>query len=208
MNKYRSDQEAFWAGEFGDGYSERNVGDNWIASNITFFSRILSHVESIDSVLEFGANIGLNLLALRTILPNSKLSAIEINASAIKKLRSLEGIEVFEQSILDFQPDRIWDLVLIKGVLIHIAPESLEMVYQSLYQSANRYILIAEYYNPTPVELSYRGHEGKLFKRDFAGEMLDTFSDLSLRDYGFVYHRDTFPQDDINWFLLEKINKE
>jgi spore coat polysaccharide biosynthesis protein SpsF len=28
---------------------------------------------------------------------------------------------------------------------------------------------------------------------------------LKLADYGFVYRRDIrFPQDDINWFLLEK----
>ena len=53
--------------------------------------------------------------------------------------------------------------------------------------------------------MSYRGHTEKLFKRDFAGEMLDRFNDLKLADYGFVYRRDMlFPQDDINWFLLEK----
>jgi spore coat polysaccharide biosynthesis protein SpsF len=63
---------------------------------------------------------------------------------------------------------------------------------------------LAEYYSPSRVEIKYRGHKNKLFKRDFAGEMLDQFSDLSLTDYGFVYHRDEFPQDDINWFLLEK----
>ena len=55
--------------------------------------------------------------------------------------------------------------------------------------------------------MAYRGHEGKLFKRDFAGELLDKYPDLKLIDYGFVYHRDTnFPQDDCTWFLLEKGN--
>jgi hypothetical protein len=44
-----------------------------------------------------------------------------------------------------------------------------------------------------------------LYKRDFAGEMLDRYPDLQLVDYGFSYHRDqNFPQDDANWFLLEK----
>lgn len=56
-----------------------------------------------------------------------------------------------------------------------------------------------------PVVVSYRGHEDRLFKRDFAGEMLDRYPDLELVDYGFVYHRDpNFPQDDPNWFLLRK----
>jgi hypothetical protein len=44
-----------------------------------------------------------------------------------------------------------------------------------------------------------------LFKRDFAGEMLERYPDLELIDYGFVYKRDNnFPQDDITWFLLKK----
>ena len=95
--------------------------------------------------------------------------------------------------------------MLIKGVLIHIAPEELLEVYDKLYNSSKRYICIAEYYNPVPVEVQYRGHSGKLFKRDFTGEMLDKYSDLQLVDYGFIYHRDNnFPQDDITWFLLEK----
>jgi len=55
------------------------------------------------------------------------------------------------------------------------------------------------------MEVEYRGQSGKLFKRDFAGEMLDRFGDLSLLDYGFVYHRDpNFSQDDMTWFLMEK----
>ena len=42
---------------------------------------------------------------------------------------------------------------------------------------------LAEYYNPTPVSVLYRGHKGKLFKRDFAGEMLDKYNDLNIIDY-------------------------
>ncbi len=51
------------------------------------------------------------------------------------------------------------------------------------------------------------GYKEKLFKRDFAGELLDTFSDLQLLDYGFLlsHHRDpNFPHDDGTWFLLKK----
>lgn len=94
---------------------------------------------------------------------------------------------------------------MIITVLIHINPDMLTSVYEKLYECSNKYILIAEYYNPTPVNVSYRGHEERLFKRDFAGEMLDKYKDLKLTDYGFLYHRDNnFPLDDITWFLLEK----
>ena len=57
-------------------------------------------------------------------------------------------------------------------------------------------------------KLPYRGHAGKLFKRDFAGELLERYADLSLVDYGFVYRRDpNFRQDDLTWFLLEKLGQ-
>jgi pseudaminic acid biosynthesis-associated methylase len=203
---YKTEQEVFWAGEFGDEYLKRNQGKHTVASNIALFSKILANVRAPKSIIEFGSNFGLNLEALSTLLPDVKLSAIEINQKAVKILKLMDNVSVYHTSILNYKPDQTHDLALIKGVLIHINPQELQAVYERLYQSSHRYICITEYYNPSPVEISYRGHEGKLFKRDFAGEMLDKYPDLKLVDYGFVYHRDmNFPQDDINWFLLEKI---
>ena len=96
-------------------------------------------------------------------------------------------------------------MTLIKGVLIHINPEALTEVYDKLFAACSRYLLVTEYYNPAPVAISYRGHSDRLFKRDFAGEIMDRHPQLQLVDYGFVYHRDpNFPQDDITWFLLVK----
>lgn len=81
----------------------------------------------------------------------------------------------------------------------------LPLVYEKLYQASNKYILIAEYYNPAPVAINYRGHSDRLFKRDFAGEILEKYKDLELVDYGFSYKGDkAFPQDDITWFLIKK----
>lgn len=202
---YKTEQENFWSGEFGDEYLERNQSEASIASNTALFSTIFSSTHSVSSVIEFGANIGLNLEAIKRLLPAVKISAIEINEKAVSKLKEIKGTKVYHSSILDYSPDGKRDLVLIKGVLIHINPDELRNVYELLYKTSRKYICIAEYYNPSPVEVRYRGQEGKLFKRDFAGEMMDYFSDLKLIDYGFVYHRDcNFPQDDLTWFLLEK----
>lgn len=204
-DQYQTEQERFWAGEFGNNYVERNIGEQLVAGNLALFSKILARTETVRSVIEFGANIGLNLMALRQLLPEADLSAIEINEKAVESLRRQEGINVYSQSILDFSPDRTRDLALIKGVLIHINPDMLPLVYDLLHQTSQRYICVVEYYNPSPVTIPYRGETNKLFKRDFAGEMLDRFSDLRLVDYGFSYHRDNnFPQDDLTWFLLEK----
>lgn len=199
-----TEQEKFWAGEFGNEYIKRNKGADSLASKIYMFSQIL-RVEKINSCIEFGANIGLNLRAIQALMPSIKLAGIEINKEAATELRKINNIETFEKSIIDFEAIKKYDLSFVCGVLIHINPDMLDRVYESLYESSNRYICVAEYYNPTPVEVSYRGNKGKLFKRDFAGELMDKYKNLVLLDYGFIYHRDNnFPGDDITWFLMEK----
>lgn len=208
MRTFKTEQEEFWAGAFGDQYVQRNNDKKIVAGNIALFSKVFKQVTNINSVIEFGANIGLNLRAINQLLPEAKLSAIEINGTAAGELNKLGEIKVYNKSILEFEPDHQRDFVLIKGVLIHINPDELPKVYERLYQTSSRYICVAEYYNPSPVAIDYRGHQNRLFKRDFAGEILDKYPDLKLVDYGFVYRRDNlFPLDDITWFLLEKTGK-
>lgn len=205
MSGYKTEQEEFWAGQFGDDYTERNQGSQLIANNTALFASIIAKTRQVKTFLEFGANRGLNLMALRNLLPSAELSAVEINPKAVKELETIKDLKIYQQSLLDFSIDYQRDLVLSKGLLIHIAPEMLPQAYRVLYESSNRYICLVEYYNSTPVEVEYRGNKGKLFKRDFAGEMMDTYPDLYLLDYGFTYHRDNnFPQDDLTWFVFSK----
>jgi pseudaminic acid biosynthesis-associated methylase len=203
---YTTPQEEFWASSFGTEYIGRNDSNQLLASNLNFFTKALKQVGKISSCLEFGANIGMNLKALQLLYPGIHLKGIEINADAAKSLRDLVGDKnVYEGSIFEYPVADKVDVSLIKGVLIHINPDMLNVVYENLYQASSRYILICEYYNPSPVAIPYRGHTDRLFKRDFAGEMLDKYADLTLIDYGFAYRRDpAFPQDDITWFLMEK----
>jgi spore coat polysaccharide biosynthesis protein SpsF len=206
MEKQKTEQEKFWESKFGDDCVKNWDIPNSLPKNLSLFSRIFSRIESIKSVIEFGANLGKNLVVIKELMPNAELSAVEINQKAVEKLKLLDIEKVYYQSILDYAVDYERDFVLSKGVLIHINPDRLHDVYDLLYKTSRRYICLVEYYNPKPVKVEYRGHKNKLFKRDFAGEMLDRFKDLKLLDYGFVYHRDNnFPQDDINWFLLEKV---
>jgi pseudaminic acid biosynthesis-associated methylase len=203
---FRTEQEEFWAGAFGAEYISRNEGDALLASNLSFFLQAVRRAGRIQSCIEFGANIGMNLRALKLLFPQMKQWGIEINAAAAKILAEFIGeSQVFCGSIFDYAISEPTDLVLVKGVLIHIQPQMLPVTYQKLYEASRRWVLVCEYYNPSPTTILYRGHSDRLFKRDFAGEMLDTFSDLRLVDYGFTYRRDpAFPQDDISWFLMEK----
>jgi pseudaminic acid biosynthesis-associated methylase len=203
---FKTDQETFWAGDFGADYIQRNQGDALLASNLDFFSKALRNARGIKSCIEFGANIGMNLKALKLLHPTQEQHGIEINATAAKELAQVIAHDnVHHISILNFLPKRTWDLVLIKGVLIHMNPEVLHQVYDKLAAASHRYLLVAEYYNPAPVAISYRGHTDRLFKRDFAGEIMERHPMMQLVDYGFAYRRDpNFPQDDITWFLMEK----
>ena len=202
---YGTMQERFWAGEFGDDYIIRNDSKKLIAANTVLFSKVLRYTHNVKSVLELGANIGLNLVAIHSLLPLAKISGVEINTKASEILTKLDYIETINTSLLDLSLDKKYDFVFTKGVLIHQNPEMLQRVYDLIYECSNRYIFIFEYYNPVPMEVKYRGFDSVLFKRDFAGELMDKYSDLKLIDYGFVYHRDNnFPGDDFNWFLMQK----
>lgn len=203
---FKTEQEAFWAGEFGTEYIQRNQGDALLASNLDFFAKALRATRGVKTCIEFGANIGMNLKALKLLYPTQEQHGVEINTDAALQLSNvIPPKHVYKTSILDFQPTQTWGLVLIKGVLIHINPDALLQVYDKLVAASGRYLLVAEYYNPAPVAIAYRGHNDRLYKRDFVGEIMDRHPQMQLVDYGFVYRRDpNFHQDDITWFLMEK----
>ena len=129
-----------------------------------------------------------------------------IKLFSFKELTKILGKKnSYNQSIESFDKTRKYDLVFTKGVLIHINPNNLEKIYTKMFKLSKKYILIVEYFNPKPASIDYRGHKDKLFKRDFAGEIMKKYKSLKLLDYGFCYHGDlSFPQDDLTWFLLEK----
>ena len=196
-----NDQERFWKGEEGDAYAERNIGN--VASNTAFFARALARSGEIESVLELGAGIGENIEALHNLLPDAEFWSVEINRNAAERINYGN---VIVASLLSFKlPSECKpDLVITKGVLIHVNPSDLQTAYLRLYECSKRYILIAEYFNPTPVSVEYRGQAERLWKRDFAAEMMNEYP-LRLVDYGFVWKHDPmWNQDNLNWWLLSK----
>ena len=91
MTNLKTEQEKFWAETFGDEYIERNSDVINISNNLALFAKIFQNTQPIDSVIEFGSNIGLNLLAINQLLPKTELSAIEINQKAIDKMTKIGG---------------------------------------------------------------------------------------------------------------------
>ena len=211
-----NDQEKFWSGEFGNQYTERCTGEQLIKSNEELFRRALRCSGWFDNysgyikdsysgktVIEFGANRGLNIYALSRLgFKTDNMSAVEINDSACNFLNEIPGLIVYNQSIYDECHWAKHDLVISRGVLIHQAPDWLPEAYEVLYNASNKYILLAEYYSPERREIVYRGEHNKLWAFDFIKPMLD--KGCKMLDYGFISKYDKYPQDDITWALFSK----
>ena len=107
-------------------------------------------------------------------------------------------------SLLDYAPSRQWDLSFSKEALIHLPPQALPTVCDKFVAAFSRYVMVCEYYNPSPVEVPYRSQEHALFKRDFSGEILDAHTRACVG--GLWVHLPSRPQhplDDSTWFLMK-----
>ena len=88
MSKFKTDQEKFWASEFGTDYIERNTSKELYAANLNFFSTALASLSGhCKSILELGANVGMNVGPFQQLLPGVEITAVEINSSACEQLR-------------------------------------------------------------------------------------------------------------------------
>jgi spore coat polysaccharide biosynthesis protein SpsF len=203
-----SDQIAFWRGDFGDAYADRNAADDAaLAGRRTMWRRMLAPLAPPPrSILEVGANIGLNIRVLAA-LTDAELFAVEPGAKARAKLAACGALppgNVHDGTAAAVPfADASIDMVFTSGVLIHIAPDDLLPSCRDMHRVAGRYVACAEYFNPTPVEIEYRSQHGFLWKRDFGAFWLDNFPDLELIDYGFFWKRAT-GLDDLTWWLFRK----
>jgi pseudaminic acid biosynthesis-associated methylase len=202
-----------WKGAFGADYMARNVVDEpTLQENVTAFGRALDQSGSrgeIRSVLEVGANIGINLFALQRLLPGAKLSALEPNPAACERLRAATPLGLTDLHQADAYhipaPDGAYDLTFTKGVLIHVPPSRLLEAMREIVRVSRRYVLCAEYFAHQPTEVSYRGNTGMLWKRDFGREYLREHPGLAVRGYGFWWNQEFPHLDDITWWMFEKV---
>jgi pseudaminic acid biosynthesis-associated methylase len=202
-----NEQEEFWTTSIGEDYRKANSSFN-VPLGLEAWKRMTAKVDiaSLDNYLECGCNIGRNLNSLANLMPDASAAVIEINKEALDlAIKNYDITEAFHGSIKDASLSCQFNLVFTCGVLIHINPKDLLITMQKIYSLSDRYILIAEYFNRTPVSIEYRGQSDKLFKRDFGKDFIENF-DLQLVDYGFLwgYIYDDAGFDDITYWLFEK----
>jgi SAM-dependent methyltransferase len=114
-------QESVQAKEFWSGYESRS----WYRRRKPWARMLRELVEELRpaSVLEFGCNVGRNLLAMQGAVPGMRLVGIDINAEAIREGRQATGLDLRhgdETMLRDFG-DGEFDMVFTVSVLDHLA---------------------------------------------------------------------------------------
>ena len=105
IDKKTTPQLETWRGEFGDSYTGRNIADTeMMGARTKMWAEILRPIAGDPpvSILEVGANLGINLRALKQ-LTDAHLTALEPNASARKRLiddKVVEPSDVDRKSVV------------------------------------------------------------------------------------------------------------
>jgi pseudaminic acid biosynthesis-associated methylase len=204
-NLSRNEQEVFWSEQYAEDYIKKNASFNAELA-VDAWRKMLASTSDIKSILECGCNIGRNIDSLEKVLPAASKSIIEISKPAYDFVTNRHSLaQKLNGSILESDLQGSFDLVYTMGVLIHINPDELLENLQKLYNYSNKYLLIGEYFNRTPVMLDYQGEKDKLFKRDFGKLVIENLR-VKLLDYGFLWGFifDSAGFDDITWWLFEK----
>lgn len=212
----QTQQENFWAGDFGREYTNRNSRplDEWNTFYRTIFghtklemnAEFLSDLSRQARILEVGCNTGMQLVGLQAA-GFEQLYGIELQAYAVEKAREfVRGANILQGSGFDLPfKDNYFDVVCTNGVLIHIAPADLPRIMAEMVRCSGRYLMGFEYYATETTPIKYRGNEGFLWKTDFAQVFLNNFPELRLvkqKLYPYIAETERGNQDVV--YLLEK----
>ncbi len=208
-----TEQLSHWKGKLGDEYIHRNTYEDWkLKFGKKAFQRIIGGLK-INSILEVGSNIGLNLRYLTSLTSEAvDLFAVEPNEKAYLKLCDDKNIRLkkaWNTSSYEIPlPDDSIDMVFTSGVLIHISPNDLRKATDEIVRISRRYVLCIEYFSHQPKTIKYQGKNNLLFKMDYGAFYLDNYSNLKCIDFGFFWQRELKVFDNLNWWLFIKVDIE
>jgi pseudaminic acid biosynthesis-associated methylase len=206
------EEQDFWAGEFGNDYVDRcntleftnktyksQTGFSYLEIYNSFFSNFNKDLK----ILELACNVG-NKLSILKYFGFKNLYGVEINKKAVEIAKKENpDITFFNSSIEDFDPkDEKFDIVCTSGILIHIHPEHLNLILQKIESLSQKYIFGFENFSEIPVEVPYRGHKNKLWKKNFPNAFRKLYPNLkTLKEQKIAYKSQSLT--DI-FYLFEK----
>ena len=203
-----------WTAGFGRDYTKRNnfsvagldklykkrYGVTRSEMNLGFLGKLSRDIR----ILEVGANIGNQLLALQK-LGFSDLWGVEplLYAVEIGKKRLLDA-NLIKGSIFEIPfKENFFDLVFTSGVLIHIQPDHLIKGLKEIYRCSRRYIWGFEYFSEKQEKINYRGNKNLLWKANYPEIYLENFPNLKLIKREYFQYNDEKNKDVM--FILEKV---
>jgi pseudaminic acid biosynthesis-associated methylase len=176
-----SETSDWWKGDFGSEYQRRNIV-TW-ENRVPFWEHIVELTQA-TSFLDVGCACGWNMLALRRINENFEMSGLDVNLDALREAQR-SGLDVMEgtaDKAEELFGHNAAQVVVTSGVLIHVAPADLVKTMKSIMDASSQYVVAVEYDSPEEVEVNYRGHAGRLWKRPF-GKLYEAMG-LSLVETG------------------------
>lgn len=180
-----------WGGEFGRDYTDRNpqtvaqlnnlYTDSFGVTRTAMNDLFLGDFDRSMRILEVGCNVGSQLQALQS-MGFEQLYGVELQQYAVELAKErTKHVNIIQGSGFDVPyKDGYFDLAYTSGVLIHISPDDIETIMGEVYRCSRRYIWGFEYFAETYTEVTYRGHDGLLWKTDFAKLYQTYFPDLKL----------------------------
>lgn len=201
------EQLKFWKEQYTEEYMIRNSEFD-LHLGLQAWRKITNSIkEPLSEILECGSNIGRNINFLNFLYPQARKSIIEVAIKPFEVVTSRYKLNhAFKGSLVESDlPENSFDFVFTNGVLIHIHPDNVLANMQKMYDYSNKYIMISEYFNRSPVMIEYRGESNKLFKSDFGKTFITNF-DVELVDYGFLWGHlyDNAGFDDVTYWVFRK----
>jgi len=211
----KTNQTAFWNGDFGKEYTDRNPKNSkeletmyhelFGVSRIEMNTEALKDLDRDIKILEVGCNVGAQLSTLRE-MGFTNLHGIELQGYAVEEANKLNPeLNIIQGSGFEIPfEDNSFDLVYTSGVLIHISPNDYNKIMTEMIRCTKKYIWGFEYFAEDLTEIKYRGNNDVLWKCHFRKEFQKYDGSLECiyeKQYPYISEKDSGAVD--NMYLLE-----
>ena len=213
----KTKQTDFWINKFGKEYTDRctfnkkEVDERFLIqfgkSKLELDNEFLGTLPREIRILEVGCNTGQKLVMLQA-QGFFNLFGVELQRYAVENAKkTTKEIDIIQGSAFDIPyKDECFDLVFTSGVLIHIAPDDLQLAMAEIHRCTSKYIWGWEYFAENIEEIEYRDNNDFLWKADYCQMYLNQFKDLKLVKKEFVPFINEPEKGNKNvMFLLEKV---
>lgn len=158
-----------------------------------FISQLIYQLSDVNSLLDVGCGMGLNIEDLRKKFPQLKLTGADITDPIIELAKQYTGVDslmtykTINLGLENLDTSEQYDLVLCNQVLEHIENDFLAI--QNLTKLSNKYVLItvpSGRYNSTSKLV---GHHRHYSKADLVNKLTSAqLTIIYIREWGFPFH--------------------